>query len=67
MCTSEENKEGKPLMQLSTMSLRKKKKLLRKKNSLPSWPHMMIRRILSPTTLRIVKKKICSHPINFNM
>jgi len=27
------NKEGKPLMQLSVMSLRKKKKLLRKKNS----------------------------------
>jgi hypothetical protein len=24
-------------------------------------------RILSPTTLRIVKKKICSQPINFNM
>jgi uncharacterized protein YifE (UPF0438 family) len=29
--------------------------------------HMKIRRILSPTTLRIVKKKICSQPINFNM
>jgi hypothetical protein len=26
-----------------------------------------IKRILSPTTLRIVKKKICSQPINFNM
>jgi hypothetical protein len=26
---------------------------------------MKIRRILSPTTLRIVKKKICSQPINY--
>jgi hypothetical protein len=48
------------------MSLRKKKKLLRKKNSWHSLPHMKIRRILSPTILRIVKKKICSQPINFN-
>jgi hypothetical protein len=28
---------------------------------------MKIRRILSPTIMRIVKKKICSQPINFNM
>jgi hypothetical protein len=34
-------------MQLSVMSLRRKKKLLRKKNSWPSWPHMEIRRILT--------------------
>jgi hypothetical protein len=54
-------------MQLSSMSLRKKKKLLRKKNSWHSLPHMKIRRILSPLTLRIVKKKICSQLINFNM
>jgi hypothetical protein len=29
--------------------------------------HMKIRRILSPTIMRIVKKKICSQPINFNI
>jgi hypothetical protein len=37
MCKSEKKEEeGKPLMQLSVMSLRKKKKLVRKKNSWPS-------------------------------
>jgi hypothetical protein len=54
-------------MLLLAMSLRRKKKLLRKKNFRPSRPHMKKRRILSPTTLRIVKKKICSQPINLNM
>jgi hypothetical protein len=49
------------------MSLRRKKKLLRKKIFWPSWPYMKKRRILSPTTLRIVKKKICSQPMNVNM
>jgi hypothetical protein len=44
-------------MLLSEMSLRKMKKLLRKKSSLPSWPDMKKMRILSPTTLRIVMKK----------
>jgi hypothetical protein len=53
-------------MLLSVMSLRRKK-LLRKKYFWPSWPHMKKMRILSPTTLRTVKKKICSQPINFNM
>jgi hypothetical protein len=51
---------------LLAMSLRNKK-LLRKKIFWPSWHHMKKMRILSPTTLRIVKKKICSQPINFNM
>jgi hypothetical protein len=46
---------------------RRKKKLLRKKNSWPSWPHMKKMRVLNLTTLKIVKKKICSQPINFNM
>jgi hypothetical protein len=46
-------------MLLLAMSLRRKKKLLRKKSFLPSWPHMKKMRILSPTTLRIVMKKIC--------
>jgi hypothetical protein len=45
------------------MSLTRKKKLLRKKNSWPSWPHMKKRRILNLTTLRIVKKKISNQPI----
>jgi hypothetical protein len=54
-------------MLLSVMSLKMKKKLLRKKNFWPSWPHMKKMRILSLTTLRIVKKKIYSQPINFNI
>jgi hypothetical protein len=66
-CANLKKQKGKPLMKLSAMSLRRKKKLLRKKNSWPLWPHMKKMRILSPTTLRIVKKKICSQPINFNM
>jgi len=47
-------------MQLSVMSQSRKKKLLRKKKSWPSWPYMKKLRILNLTTLRIGKKKICS-------
>jgi hypothetical protein len=48
--------KGKPTMQLSIMSQKKTKLLLKIKKNWPLWLHMKIRRILNPTTLSTVMK-----------
>jgi hypothetical protein len=59
-CANLKKLKGKAFNTALIDEFEKEEKLLRKKNFWPSWPHIKKMRILSPTILRIVKKKICS-------
>jgi hypothetical protein len=67
-CANLKKQRGKAFNATLSGESKKEEEAPEKKNSWHSLPHMKIRRILSPTIMRIVKKKkICSQPINFNM
>jgi len=66
-CANMKKIKGKAFNATLSDESEKEEETLEEKKFWPSWPHMKKRKVLNLTTLRIVKKKICSQPINFNM